>query len=375
MSACTRVFAVAELQEGILLHLPLNELLRNLRVCRTWAKSTRRIRKALYLEPTERLVELQDKYWKFPGGGMANPADDIEQRLFAEGHREKREADPLIENMQVREFADQKFCAAGEKQSSGVKATDFSVILGPDRGPVLNPFVNIFLNIFLDGQRYRNKNIYDRGCCMQVFYDKEFDDGRNFRSLGIATSTRRFRSDSDSVWKLAGSKEAFQHKDASWRSMQIMQPATTEIVSDCPTVQVDYDNGERILSGWGPNEKGVRCLKKIKACDAQMRVTNSSGVTLGQFADMCHGHHLTCRFCKYKTTCRRNSGIEDFLGDWTFFGSGATRRLRPDIAGGKESYAAAKDDGVDQLVVPGSGFTARHVLLNIEISLGIRVVE
>lgn len=62
--ACHRAFGTTEIQEEILLILPLNELLQTLQVCRSWANSTLRIRQTLYLEPTQQLLDLDVDNWK-----------------------------------------------------------------------------------------------------------------------------------------------------------------------------------------------------------------------------------------------------------------------------------------------------------------------
>lgn len=366
-SACHRVFDVTELREEILLQLSLNELLHSLEVCRAWKISTRRIRQALYLEPTERLLDLNVNVWKLhdldshDGDDGSSVDGKVEPYVITAVDGDTVAVDADTKSQQPSSM---KISSGGEQEEiHGTAATDVHATINPLKGPVLNPFINVFLYPDSDGPSLRSLGIITFPPA-----DEEldlFEPGVVFFPLYL-------------VWKLAGSVESFRSEDASWRKMQVMQPATTEIWAVCCGLEVEIgDDGTPGAFVFKPNENenDEREVIQVETFGQRYGVTNPTGVTLGEWVDMYQKHHSICLYCVYLAYDTSDDDYGCFgdvpLDRWLFFASNVTRKLEPNIEDGRESFVlnqAIKCDK-DQLVIPGSGFTGHYVLASIEETL------
>lgn len=367
-SACHLVSDVTELREEILLHLSLNELLHSLKVCRAWKISTRRIRQALYFEPTSRLLDLDVNVWKLhdldshDGHDETSVDGKVEPSAINAVDGDTNAIDAAMESQQSSSMK----ISSGDEQEEihETAATEVHATINPLKGPVLNPFINVFLYPDTDGPSLRSLGIITFPPAGEEELDL-FEPGVVFFPLYL-------------VWKLAGSVESFRSEDASWRKMQVMQPATTEIWAVCCGFEVEVgDDGTPGAFVFKPNENenDEREVIQVETFGQPYGVTNPTGVTLGEWVDMYQKHHSICPYCVYLAYDTYDDDYGYFgdvpLDRWLFFASSVTRKLEPNIEDGRESFVLnqARNSDKDQLVVPGSGFTGHYVLASIEETL------
>lgn len=376
MSACHRVFATAELQEEILLHLPLNELLRSLQVCRAWHASTRRIRQALFLEPTRRKVDLDDQRWRFHIDSPATEDDtmDIDQR----NHFLSDEDTDMETDENDSEYQDESDMTTDEEEdeqpleyseetliASHLPSTPAAgALIPPSKGPILNPFINAFLEPESWVHSLRSLGIV-------TFPYTSSSDFFSPNNLGLVDHPDHL------IWKLCCNAEAFLDPNASWRNMQVAQPAITEMRTTCRGYEVVLDEVDEVVPvdfQYANDENGDPQAVELETFGREYWVKNPEGVTLGQWAEMYQRHHKDCPHCVYMVDefdeDYENEGAQVPLMKWFFDGAWTMRKLGGDVEGGDGREVFVRDpggdEGLDERVLPGSGFTARYVLERIE---------